>query len=223
MNTAYINLQDAMTVHQSMLQYRNAAYINLVQQINTRTSAIIKDDMGSQFLQNCGRDLAGEVVRNFFDTSDYNITVDQLATRILKFRYDDEYDPLAQNGDAENIRKNVYNYSELSSAELDKIAADIDQSQVQLFTEDRSTDRQDSRGKKAYRESQRDANGDLFDDLTHRKGTQSTVQQNGKTVLKSDLHADHIQSREAARYNSKYITHDGVEALREFWSRSMRA
>ena len=92
----YVNLQDAVSVHQALLERRNAAYINLVQQINTRSVAVIKDDMGSQFLQNCGRDLAGEVVRNFFDTSDYNITVDQLAMRILKFSYEDEYDPLSE-------------------------------------------------------------------------------------------------------------------------------
>lgn len=220
MSENYVNLKDAISVHQALLERRNAAYTNLVQQINTRSAAVIKDDMGSQFLQNCGRDLAGEVVRNFFDTSDYNITVDQLAMRILKFSYEDEYDPLSENGGVGEVRKSVYNYNELQSAELDRIAADLDSCQAQLFTEDRSTDRLDAKGKKAYRESKRDENGDLYDELTGNKGTQTTIYQNGKEVSKSDLHADHVQSREAARYNSKYVTHDGVEALKEFWNSS---
>ena len=84
--------------------YRDKKYEDLIIQLNTRASQIIKDDLGSQFVQNCGRDLAGEVVRTFFDSSDYYITVDQLATRILKFTYEDEYDPLKENGSAENIR-----------------------------------------------------------------------------------------------------------------------
>lgn len=218
MNATCVDLRDAIAMHQALLEHRNAAYINLVQQINTKSSAIIKDDLGSQFLQSCGRDLAGEIVRNYFDTSSYNITVDQLAMRILKFSYEEEYDPLSENGGVGEIQKSVYNYGELQSAELDRIVADLDSCQEQLFTEDRSTDRLDAKGKKAYRESQRDENGDLYDELTERKGTQSTIQQNGKTVAKSDLHADHIQSREAARYNSKYISHEGVDALREFWN-----
>ena len=215
-----VQLKEAIHIHAAMSEYRDRTYLNMINQINTRTKAILTDDMGSQFVQNCGRDLAGEVVRNFFDTSSYNITVDQLATRILKFSYEDEYDPLAQNGGVGELKKSVYNYNELGSKELDKIATDIDACQSQLFTEDRATDRLDARGKKEYRESQRDENGDLYDDLTGRRGTQTTIRQNGKDVHKSDLHADHIQSREAARYNSKYVTHEGVEALKEFWNSS---
>jgi hypothetical protein len=79
-----------------------------------------------------------------------------LATRILKFEYEDEYDPIAENGGVGDLNKSVYNYNELTSAELDKISSDIDASQTQLFTEDRSTDRLDAKGKKDYRESQRD-------------------------------------------------------------------
>ena len=125
MENKNIELKKAVDTHLAFVQYRDNAYINMIQQINTKTAAILKDDMGSQFIHNCGRDLAGEVVRNFFDTSDYNITVDQLATRILKFTYEDEYDPLANNGNSEMILKNVHNYNELSSSTLDRISDDI--------------------------------------------------------------------------------------------------
>lgn len=216
----HIELKSALHIHQAMTEYRDMQYINLMQQINTRTKAILTDDMGSQFLQNCGRDLAGEVVRNFFDTSDYNITVDQLANRILKFTYEEEYDPLAENGGIGEVSKSVYNYNEISSAELERITQDLDNNQTALFPEDRNSDSLDLKGKKEYRASKRDENGDLYDELTGKKGEQTTVVRNGKEMLKSDLQADHIQARESARYNSKYITHEGVEKLREFWNSS---
>ena len=64
-------------VHQRnvLSAYRDRKYEALINQLNTQAGQIIKDDLGSQFVRNCGRDLAGEVVRNFFDTSDYYITV----------------------------------------------------------------------------------------------------------------------------------------------------
>ncbi len=215
-----VDLGEVIRIHQAMLQYRDFAYINLIQQINTKTSSIIKDDLGSQFIHNCGRDLAGEVVRNFFNTSDYNITVDQLSRRILSFNYEDEYDPISELGSKETIQKSVFEHREITSTTLVEIACDLDKNQSMLFTENRKSDRLDMKGKKAYRESQRDENGDLFDELTGKKGTQTTVHQNGKDIQKSDLHADHRQSRESARYNSKYITQDGVQALKEFWNSS---
>lgn len=220
MSNTQVNLLEAVAIHRSLSEKRDAAYINLVQQINTRAASVIKNDMGSQFIQNCGRDIAGEVVRNFFDTSSYNITVDQLAMRILKFSYEDEYDPLAENGGVGEIKKSIYNYNEIQSEELNRIADDLDSCQEQLFTENRKNDTLDQKGKKEYRESQRDENGNLYDDLTGKQGTEKTIKKNDKNVSQSNLHADHIQSREAARYNSKYITHNGVDALREFWNSS---
>ena len=107
MGDAAIALSEAIQIRQAMAEYRDTKYMSLIQSINARTAAMLKDDMGSQFIQNCGRDLAGEIVRSYFDTSDYYITVDQLAERILKFRYENEYDPLAESGSAENIKKNV--------------------------------------------------------------------------------------------------------------------
>ena len=189
----YVNLQDAVSVHQALLEHRNAAYINLVQQINTRSAAVIKDDMGSQFLQNCGRDLAGEVVRNFFDTSDYNITVDQLAMRILKFSYEDEYDPLAENGGVGEVRKSVYNYTDhnqggiggfkFKSETLDAISDNLDASQEKLFHkeevwnsskqkfEKKYVDRSlMQKGKEQYAASKTKEDGTITDEYTDQEG-----------------------------------------------------
>lgn len=213
-------LKNAVHIRMAMGEYQDNVYLNVIRKLNTNCIDVVKDDLGSEFVKNCGRDLAGEVVRNCFDTSNYNITVDQLSKRILEFSYDDEYDPLADNGSDEQIKKNVYNYNELKSSDLDNIAKIMGESQKKLFTEDRKQDSLDKAGKKAYRESRTDENGDIYDELTGRKGTTSTYEKNGKKVTKSDLQADHVQARESATYNSRFLKEEGVEALKEFWNSS---
>lgn len=207
------SLKEAVLIRRAMTEYRDTAYMNLIRQINTKASDILKDDLGSQFVKNCSRDIAGEVVRNYFDTSDYHITVDQLATRILKFTYEDEYDPLRSN---EDLQKRVYNYNDINSSTLEQITKDLDANQSKLFPEDRKSDYLDQKGKKDYRASRVDENGDLYDELTGQKGEKSTIIRNGKEELKSDLHADHVQAREAMTYNAKYIKPEGVQELKEF-------
>lgn len=207
------SLKEAVLIQHAMMEYRDTAYMNLIRQINTKASDILKDNLGSQFVKNCGRDIAGEVVRNYFDTSDYHITVDQLAIRILKFTYEDEYDPLRSN---EDLQKRVYNYNDINSSTLEQITKDLDANQSKLFPEDRKSDYLDQKGKKDYRASRVDENGDLYDELTGQKGEKSTIIRNGKEELKSDLHADHVQAREAMTYNAKYIKPEGVQELKEF-------
>lgn len=214
--TENYELKSVVGIHRAMEKYRDDRYINMIQQINTKTKAALTDDMGSQFVHNCGRDLAGEVVRSCFDTSSYYITVDQLAERILKFSYEDEYDPLKENGGVGSITKSVLNYNEINSGELERIAADMERSQAKLFTEKRSYS--DVKAQKDYRESKRDENGDLFDELTGNKENKTTHTQNGKEVSKTDLQADHVQARESATYNSKYVTEKGRDELRDFYN-----
>lgn len=215
-----VELKNAVKVRTAMEEYQDKVYLNIMRQINTECQSILSDDMGSEFVRNCGRDIAGEVVRNCFDTSAYNITVDQLAKRLLEFSYEKEYDPLANNGGVGDIQKSVYNYNELRSADLDKIAEVMDKSQTKLFTEDRSQDKLDKKGKEAYRQSKTDENGDIYDELTGEKGTKSTYIKNNKEVEKSDLQADHIQARESASVNSRYVTKEGAERLKVFWNSS---
>lgn len=211
-------LEKAIKTRLEMEEYQKTVYINIMNKLNLDCDEILKDDLGGEFIKNCGRDLAGEIVRNCFDTSSYNVTVDQLAKRILEFSYDDEYDPLADNGSFEQIEKNVYNYNELYSSELDSISKVMHESQKKLFTEDRKHDSLDKLGKQEYRRSKTDDNGDIYDELTGKKGTTSTYVRNGKGVKKSDLQADHVQARESATYNSRYLKDEGKEALKAFWN-----
>lgn len=131
--------------------------------------------------------------------------------RIINFRYDNDIDPLSSN---EEIRKMLYNNE--NSEIFNQIAEESQKAQKQLFTEDRSQDKLDRR-KSKYRESKIDGKGNIYDELTGKKGKFLKYEgKNGQQHQKSDMHADHIQSREAARYNSEYITEKGVEELREF-------
>lgn len=228
MERSVVELQKAIHIRQAMTEYRDTAYLNMVQQINTKAAAVLKDDMGSQFVRSCGRDIAGEIVRNYFAVSfdnvpgapNYYLTVDQLAMRILKFSYEEEYDPLAENGGVGDVKKSVLNYSELSSAEIDKIAETMDSSQQKLFEMGRKADTLDAKGRREYHEQQRSDSGDLYDELTGVKETKKTIQKNGKEELRSDLQADHIQAREPAKYSPQYVTEAGAEALRQFWNSS---
>lgn len=222
MTTAYVNLMDAVHLHRSLLERRDAAYINLIQQINSRSASIIKDDMGSQFVVNCGRDIAGEVVRNLFDTSAYNITVDQLANRILKFSYEEEYDPLSEHGGIEEIRKNVLNHNEFKSSELDKITEEIDRGQQKLFNKKEGSIYYEDqtlidKGKREYRSKQ----SQKFDDGTPRDeqtGKVEEYRERSDGVQTSRLDVDHNLDLDGATYHDRYTTEEGKERLRAFYN-----
>lgn len=212
-------LKTAIKTRVMMEKYQDDVYLKIMKQLNSNYVAIMQEDLGTQFVTNCGRDLAGEVVRNCFNTADYNITVDQLAKRILEFSYENEYDPLSQNAGNDQITKNVLNYNELSSPELDQISAKMDANQTQLFTGDRKKDNRDRDGKSGYRKSKEDEKGDIYDELTGKKGDKTTyVTQKGTVGEKSTLQADHTQARESASVNIRYVSEDGAQELREFWN-----
>ena len=185
----------------------------MVNQINSQMRKLLKNDLGNELANNCARDFAGEIVRNYLpvNTGEMYITADQMFDRIINFRYDNDIDPLSSN---EEIRKMFYNNENREM--LNKIAEESQKAQKQLFTEDRSQDKLDREGKLKYRESKKDENGLLTDELTGQKGEFLEYEKNGQKYQKIDMHADHIQARAAAKYNSEYITEKGVEKLKEF-------
>lgn len=231
MNDISMEFKEAVHVRRTMDEYRNQAYINMIQQINSRAKEELTDDMGSQFIQHCGRDLAGELVRNCFDTSNYNITVDQLARRILSFNYETDFDPLAENGGAGSPIKAVLNYNDnpKTSAELQEIENVFNgiENQTKLFNEDRSESNTDTKREEAYRNSRvqnihTDENGQLTGELTDEitgETYHTTTYPNSKTRwYAKGLQADHVQAWNAAMYNKRYLTGAGVEELRTFYN-----
>lgn len=203
--------------------YRDKKYEDLIIQLNTRASQIIKDDLGSQFVQNCGRDLAGEVVRTFFDSSDYYITVDQLATRILKFTYEDEYDPLKENGSAENIRKDMYNYNDFGSSTLDSISNEWDSQQEKLFVKIQNakgdTEYKDKgmmkKAKDAYADSRTRDDGTIIDEYTDLEGEYITTKK-GTNTRRQEV--EHTQAAATATYASRYTQGSGIDSLKRFYN-----
>lgn len=231
MSDNIVELKEAVRIRQTMAAYRDSAYLNMIQQINTKAAAVMKGDMGSQFVHNCGRDIAGELVRNCFDTSDYNITVDQLARRILEFNYETDFDPLAENGGVGSSIKSVLNYNDnpKTSAELKEIENVFNgiENQTKLFDEDRSKSNADTKREEAYRNSKVknihvDENGQMTGELTDEitgETYQTTPYPHSKTRwYAKGLQADHIQAWNAAMYNKRYLTGAGVEELRTFYN-----
>ena len=62
-------LKNAVHIRMAMGEYQDNVYLNVIRKLNTNCIDVLKDDLGSEFVNNCGRDLAGEVVRNCFDRS----------------------------------------------------------------------------------------------------------------------------------------------------------
>ncbi|WP_302272688.1 hypothetical protein [Brachyspira aalborgi] len=207
------NLEEVINLRDKFFEEQEKLYLAMVNQINSQMKELLKKDLGNEFMTNCARDFAGEIVRNYLpmNTGEMYITADQMFDRIINFRYDNDIDPLSSN---EEIRKMLYNNE--NSEIFNQIAEESQKAQKQLFTEDRSQDKLDREGKLKYRESKKDENGLLTDELTGQKGEFLEYEKNGQKYQKSDMHADHIQARAAAKYNSEYITEKGVEELKEF-------
>lgn len=188
-----------------------------VKQINMKHHAILNQSLGIRLGESIAKDLSGEIVRHYFDTSDYYITADQMYHRIKHFTYEQDHDVLK-----DSHVKELYNIndSELHSATQQELKRLNDKSQRKLFTQDREKDQLDKRGKQQYRDSKQAAEGKLVDELTGYEGSHTTVVRNGKEILVSDLHADHIQSREAATYNARYLSDPGAESMRQFYNSS---
>jgi len=204
---------DLVRIRNRLLLQQKELYVSAVQELNMKTRELLTNDFGTTLVRNSARDLAGEVVRRFFDMGDTYITVDQMYDRIVNFSYENDRDLL--EGD-EAIRKSFYNMNDSAeySSTLQRISEQSRKAQKQLFMENRSQDKLDARSKRQYRESRMQPDGKLYDELTGREGSVVTVIRNGKPVVTSDLHADHIQARESAKYNSRYIREDRLDELK---------
>lgn len=204
-----LKLDELIQARNTLASKEKQLYLSAVEKINISLKDLLKNDFGTILVKNVGRDLAGEIARRYFDFGDYYITVDQLYDRFVHFSYDSEVDILIND---QGIKKAIYNYSDgLNSSILRNIATRCDGAQKQLFNENRAQDSLDAKGKKSYRERRTTDDGKLYDELTGLEGSSKTIIKNGKEVKVSDLQADHVQAREAIKYNERYIRKDKVE------------
>lgn len=221
-----MNLVEVINERNSLLEQEKKIYLTSVNQINSQMKMLLTNDYGSQFIKACGRDLAGELVRTYFDTSDYNVTVDQMVERIFKFSYNNEYDPLGENGD---LQKLAYNYNDRGNSEtLQNIMSDLESSKVKLFDKEStiSSDGKERRsykdqsniqkGKEAYR-NQRNADGAMKDDYS---GRDEAKKKNSLGNEVSQLDVEHTQSLSKAYVYSRYLKEGAEERIKEFYNSS---
>lgn len=216
-----MNLKETVKIRKCMVEYQDQVYLNLVQRVNTKCRDILQEDLGSQFVQNCGRDIAGEVVRSYFDISDYYITVDQMAKRMFEFDYGNEYDPILSN---DEMRKSLYNYNDLNSSTLSNIIQEIDSNQVKLFEKETYRDSNGKektrykdhgmikKSKDEYAADKNDNYGNIVDEYTGKDGKHVT-DKNGNYKRRQEV--EHTQSLNAATYNQKYLKEKGISELKE--------
>ena len=210
------NIKIILEERDSLAAQERKLYLETVEKINMQTRELLDNNFGTMLVQNIGRDLAGEVVRRYFDLGDYYITVDQLYDRFVHFSYDNDTDIFHTD---EGIRKAYYNYTDgINSKTLKNISDTCRDAQRQLFTINRTNDSLDSKGKKAYRNLKTREDGKIFDELTGKEGKSRTIIKNGKEISVSELQADHIQARESASYNEQFIKKEKVEELRKFYN-----
>ncbi|SDD50036.1 hypothetical protein SAMN05428987_5005 [Paenibacillus sp. CF095] len=215
-----MNIRQVVHSRAILLEQEQRLYESAITNINLEMKKLLNNDFGSQLIRNSGRDLAGELVRNFFDTSDYHITVDQMMRRILEFNYDDEYDPLAAGQD---VQKLVFNYNDPDNAGTMKtIMNDLENSKQKLFekSENAHPRYKDSgmiqKGKKQYRE-RRHTEGSMQDDYT--EGIEaSRLNSQGKRV--SQLHVEHTQALSSAYVYNRYLKDKAEDRIKEFYNSS---
>lgn len=197
------NLEDVINLRDEFFEKQEKLYLGMVNQINSQMKELLKNDLGIQLANNCARDFAGEIVRNYLplNTGEMYITADQMFDRIINFRYDNDIDPISSN---DEIRKMLYNNE--NSEIFKQIEKESQKAQEKLFTKDRYEDGTQYRINKFRRKEEENNNGILHDDLT------------GKELDDRDVNVDHIQPRAKATYNSEYIKKEGVDKLQEFYN-----
>ena len=131
--------------------------------------------------------------------------------RIVNFSYDsDSLSPI----DDMSIRKMLYE-NENSADLLHDIMTRSEEAGEYLFSVDRKKDPLEKETKR-YRQ-EREAAGDIKDDITGKEGSTYVREKNGKEESVSTLQADHIQARDSIKYNSRYIDKSRLDDLRAFY------
>ena len=123
-----LKLDELIQARHALAIKEQQLFLRTIEKINVSMNGLIKNDFGTTLVRNTSRDLAGEIVRRYFDFGDYYITVDQLYDRFINFSYDSDIDILMTD---QGIRKSIYNYSDsLNSSTLRGIVSSCDNAQI---------------------------------------------------------------------------------------------
>lgn len=200
-----IGMRNALMISQKEI------YITAITNINMRYRELLKNDFGSALVRNCAWDIADTLAKEYFKTSDYYVSPQQLYERIVYFKYEDDTDLLNSNA---AIRKILYQ-NNTSKEVLQDIFDQSCKAGKILFTDTRKNDSLEKETK-AYRDK-RIAENRLTDDITGREGSYYIRVKNGKEERVSNLHADHVQARDSAKFDSRYIKEEHIQDMRDFF------
>ncbi|GAA0077097.1 hypothetical protein UT300005_14750 [Clostridium sp. CTA-5] len=207
-----MELKQAIRIREDLFNEEKKLYINSINILNTKHKELIDVNYGSKLVNNIARDISGEAIRRFFDLSDLYITADQLAERILKFDYNNEYDPLK---DQQAIIKNVYNYSDSKefSSSINEINKVNNLNTVKVYQDERSGTESFYDGDKKYNTRSDYKNSELVSDDNKVRDSLT-----GKMVDGSSVHGDHVRAMNSATYNSKYMDESYVEEIDKIYN-----
>lgn len=206
-----LTFDELISMRNALMISQKEIYITAITNINMRYRELLKNDFGSTLVKNCAWDIADTLAKEYFKTSDYYISPQQLYERIVYFNYDDDTDLLNSNA---SIRKMVYQNNS-SKEVLQQMFDQSCKAGKALFTDARKTDSLEKKTK-AYRDK-RIADNRLVDDVTDREGSYSIRIKNEKEMRVSNLHADHIQARDSAKIDARYIKEDQIQEIRDFF------
>lgn len=209
--TSTLTVAELVSMRDKLLLTQRELYLTAVANINMRNRELLKDDFGKTLVKNCAWDAADQIVNSYFNTADFYISPQQMYDRIVNFSYDsDSLSPI----DDMSIRKMLYE-NENSADLLHDIMTRSEEAGEYLFSVDRKKDPLEKETKR-YRQ-EREAAGDIKDDITGKEGSTYVREKNGKEESVSTLHADHIQARDSIKYNSRYIDKSRLDDLRAFY------
>ena len=209
--TSTLTVAELVSMRDKLLLTQRELYLTAVANINMRNRELLKDDFGKTLVKNCAWDAADQIVNSYFNTADFYISPQQMYDRIVNFSYDsDSLSPI----DEMSIRIMLYE-NENSADLLHDIMTRSEEAGEYLFSVDRKKDPLEKETKR-YRQ-EREAAGDIKDDITGKEGSTYVREKNGKEESVSTLHADHIQARESIKYNSRYIDKSRLDDLRAFY------
>lgn len=196
-----MELKEVINRRNALAEEEKKMYLNAVTQFNTKSKELLTNSFGNQLVNACVRDLSGQVVRRLFNLGDLYLTADQLAKRIVKFDYDNEYDPLAGNIE---YQKEVYNYDDRDSKYYESTLKSINErsaASVKPFHEGERGNEHfyDNNGKEYssrtdYKTKAINPSSDhMKDDLT------------GREVRKETIQGDHVRAVKSAAFNERYL------------------
>lgn len=209
-NYKNVSLKSIFFERQKLQDKIDTMYLEMLKNIEKERKNLnnLEQTFKKDFLKACAMDISGELVRTFFDMSDYNITVDQLFRRITDFSYENEFDPL---GEEIKRRKNLFNL-ENSRESMENLKRELGEPD-KLFVK-QEVESADGKTRKEYIDKKLIQNGK--DEYKEKRARENGIKDEIGTSETLDV--DHIQPLATARIYSKYIKEDRIDKIKQFYN-----